>query len=172
MSDFKYGNLVVKCHQCGGEELIETMVVEGRAIYLFNKTESFVKLHCPKCNIDMSMKINEVTDKDAIATFEAEQKEQEATEGSNERPMADLTDSAEGELVDVEPVDDGPVDGIPDSQPEDELDEEDSINNALNDALRETVFEKVKTKKTDTGKEPVEVNVEDAILNDSKTSNI
>lgn len=55
--DFKYGNLVIKCHQCGGVQVIEELVTEGRCLYLFNKADSYVKLHCPDCDITMEMVI-------------------------------------------------------------------------------------------------------------------
>lgn len=53
--DFKYGDLIVKCHQCGAKTILEEAVTDGRAIYLFNKNDSYLKLHCDKCNITMEM---------------------------------------------------------------------------------------------------------------------
>jgi len=53
--DFKYGDLVIKCHQCGEIQEIEHLVTDGRCIYLFNKDDSYIKLHCPKCDITMEM---------------------------------------------------------------------------------------------------------------------
>lgn len=53
--DFKYGDLQIKCHQCGGVQLLEELVTEGRCVYLFNKDDSFIKLHCPECDITMEM---------------------------------------------------------------------------------------------------------------------
>lgn len=55
--NFKYGDLVVKCHQCGGEEILEPLVTDGRALYLFNHDDSYLKLTCTKCDITMEMKI-------------------------------------------------------------------------------------------------------------------
>lgn len=55
--DFKYGDLIIKCHQCGGEELVEESITDGRAIYLFNTHDNYIKLHCPVCNITMEMSI-------------------------------------------------------------------------------------------------------------------
>ena len=55
--DFKYGDLVIKCHQCGDEEILEEMITDGRAIYLFNKNDSYLRLHCSKCDITMEMSI-------------------------------------------------------------------------------------------------------------------
>jgi len=57
MTKFKYGDLITKCHQCGGEQLIEELITDGRAIYLFNHDDSYIKLHCPDCNITMEMRI-------------------------------------------------------------------------------------------------------------------
>ena len=57
MAEFKYGDLIVKCHQCGGEEILEALVTDGRALYLFNHDDSYVRLNCPKCNITMEMKM-------------------------------------------------------------------------------------------------------------------
>ena len=54
-TDFKYGNLIIKCHQCNGVQLLEEMVTDGRAIYLFNKKDSYLRLTCPECNITMEM---------------------------------------------------------------------------------------------------------------------
>ena len=53
--DFKYGDLIIKCHQCGEVQVVEELVTEGRCLYLFNKNHSYVKLHCPKCDITMEM---------------------------------------------------------------------------------------------------------------------
>jgi ribosomal protein S27E len=61
VTDFKYGDLVIKCHQCGNEELIEELVTDGRAIYLFNNNDSFLKLHCTKCDITMEMTLRPST---------------------------------------------------------------------------------------------------------------
>ena len=42
MTQFKYGSLIIKCHQCGNEEVIEDLVTDGRDIYLFNHDDSFL----------------------------------------------------------------------------------------------------------------------------------
>lgn len=52
---FKYGDLVVRCHQCGDEQLIETLVTGGRAIYFLNADESNLILRCDKCKVSMEM---------------------------------------------------------------------------------------------------------------------
>jgi len=65
--DFKYGTLVIKCHQCGESQVIEELVADGRCIYLFNKDDSYIKLHCPSCNITMEMVIE--PDEKANAEF-------------------------------------------------------------------------------------------------------
>lgn len=57
--DFKYGDLIVRCGKCGEEQLIEEMVTDGRAIYLFNQVDSYLKLNCPKCDISMEMRMVE-----------------------------------------------------------------------------------------------------------------
>jgi hypothetical protein len=54
---FKYGDLVIKCHQCGNIEVVEEMVTDGRALYLFNTEGSWIKLHCPVCDITMEMSL-------------------------------------------------------------------------------------------------------------------
>ena len=69
--DFKYGDLIVKCHQCGGEEVIEELVTDGRAIYLFNREDSFVKLNCTKCDITMEMRIRPNVEANEKAEIEA-----------------------------------------------------------------------------------------------------
>ena len=56
-TNFKYGDLIIKCHQCGNEEIVEELVTDGRAVYLFNHDESFLKLHCTKCDITMEMSL-------------------------------------------------------------------------------------------------------------------
>lgn len=54
-TDFKYGDLIIKCHQCGNVKVVEEMVTDGRAIYLFNKKDSYLRLICPECNVTMEM---------------------------------------------------------------------------------------------------------------------
>ena len=54
-TDFRYGDLIIKCHQCGNIKVVEEMVTDGRAIYLFNKKDSWLRLTCPECNITMEM---------------------------------------------------------------------------------------------------------------------
>jgi len=53
----EYGDLVVKCHKCGSVHVREAHITDGRAIYLFNKEGSNLKLHCPKCDITMEILI-------------------------------------------------------------------------------------------------------------------
>ena len=65
--DFKYGNLCIKCHQCGNIQIVEELVTDGRAIYLFNKEDSYIKLNCPECDITMEMCI--VPNEEANAEF-------------------------------------------------------------------------------------------------------
>jgi hypothetical protein len=54
---FKYGTLVISCAQCGNETVLEDMVQDGRAVYLFNVEGNSLKLHCPVCDITMEMSI-------------------------------------------------------------------------------------------------------------------
>jgi hypothetical protein len=70
--DFKYGDLIIKCHQCGEVQVVEELVTEGRCLYLFNKDDSYIKLHCPKCDITMEMSIvpNEATNAEAEDVIE------------------------------------------------------------------------------------------------------
>jgi len=81
--DFKYGDLIIKCHQCGNEEVIEELVTEGRAVYLFNNDDSFLKLECTKCNITMEMKLVRTTspekpdDEDIIEEIKNEELQKE-----------------------------------------------------------------------------------------------
>ena len=49
------GDLVVKCHKCGSIYTIEKDITDGRAIYLFNKPNSHVKLNCSNCDITLEM---------------------------------------------------------------------------------------------------------------------
>ena len=56
-TDFKYGDLIIKCHKCGGIQVVEKMVTDGRAIYIFNNNDSYIKLHCPDCDITMEMRM-------------------------------------------------------------------------------------------------------------------
>ena len=65
--DFKYGNLIIKCHQCGDVQVIEELVTDGRCIYLFNKADSYIRLRCPVCDITMEMCI--VPDEEANAEY-------------------------------------------------------------------------------------------------------
>ena len=58
-TDFLYGDLIIRCNQCGNEQLVEEMVTDGRAIYIFNKYDSSLKLSCDKCKISMEMLIRE-----------------------------------------------------------------------------------------------------------------
>lgn len=62
--NFKYGDLIVKCGQCGDEQLIEEAVTDGRAIYLFNDTDSYLRLKCDKCETSMEMRMRESTNID------------------------------------------------------------------------------------------------------------
>ena len=55
--DFKYGTLIIKCNKCGNEQICEDLVTDGRAIYLFNKEDSLLKLNCPTCDISIEMRI-------------------------------------------------------------------------------------------------------------------
>jgi len=52
---FKYGDLVIVCHKCGGIQVMEEMIETGRAVYMFNTVGNGVKLHCPECDITMEM---------------------------------------------------------------------------------------------------------------------
>lgn len=60
--DFPYGDLVVICNQCGNKQVLETMVTDGRAIYLFNKNDSYLKLKCDKCGASMEIRMEPNTD--------------------------------------------------------------------------------------------------------------
>jgi uncharacterized Zn finger protein len=55
--DFKYGDLIIKCYQCGSVQLVEELIDQGRCIYLFNQDDSSLKLHCPECDTTMEMRI-------------------------------------------------------------------------------------------------------------------
>ncbi len=54
---FKYGDLIIRCCQCGDTQVVESMVQDGRAIYLFNTADSSLRLSCDKCKIAMEMLI-------------------------------------------------------------------------------------------------------------------
>lgn len=56
-NDFKYGDLIITCHSCGDVQVVEELVTDGRAIYLFNKYDSHLRLHCPTCEITMEMSL-------------------------------------------------------------------------------------------------------------------
>jgi len=77
--DFKYGELIVKCHQCGDVQILEEYVTDGRAIYLFNKDDSYLRLHCPKCDITMEMCLqpSKIEDAEIIEETSKEIKEDE-----------------------------------------------------------------------------------------------
>lgn len=54
---FPFGDMIIKCHQCGNEEVLEELVSNGRAIYLYNVEGNGIKLHCPICDITMELTI-------------------------------------------------------------------------------------------------------------------
>jgi hypothetical protein len=55
--NFKQGDLILKCHVCGNEELLEPKITDGRALYLFTHDDSYLKLACGKCKSSLEMKI-------------------------------------------------------------------------------------------------------------------
>ncbi len=57
MAEFKYGDLVVVCGACGDIQVLEELVTVGRAIYIFNRDDSYLHLECPKCGISMDMRM-------------------------------------------------------------------------------------------------------------------
>jgi len=86
--DFKYGTLVIKCHQCGESQVIEELVADGRCIYLFNKDDSYIRLHCPSCNITMEMVIEPDEEAnaeyaDSVETVDVEKNEEFQEEGTS-----------------------------------------------------------------------------------------
>jgi ribosomal protein S27E len=52
---FQFGDMIIKCHQCGKEQILEELVTDGRAIYLYNVEGNGLKLTCPDCDITMEM---------------------------------------------------------------------------------------------------------------------
>jgi ribosomal protein S27E len=54
---FQFGDMIIKCHQCGKEQILEELVTDGRAIYLYNVEGNGMKLHCPDCDITMELTI-------------------------------------------------------------------------------------------------------------------
>lgn len=84
MTKLKYGDLIVKCHQCGGTQLREPLITDGRAIYLFNHDDSYLMLSCPDCNISMEMRI--VPNDKANAELEDKIEDAEIVEINEELP--------------------------------------------------------------------------------------
>ena len=83
---FDVGDLIIKCHQCGETQLVESLVRDGRAIYLFTTHDSSLKLTCPKCKITMEMTIvptefEDETEEELLK--EGEQKDEELSEKSS-----------------------------------------------------------------------------------------
>jgi transcription elongation factor Elf1 len=90
--EFKYGDLIIKCLQCGGEQVLEELVTGGRAIYILNNTDQYLRLHCPDCNISMEMRMRpseniddelkdeEITNIEELKTTNDEELPKEGTE--------------------------------------------------------------------------------------------
>ena len=83
--DFRFGDLIVKCHQCGYTEVMESMVTDGRAVYLFNKNDSYLKLHCPKCDITMEMRIQPTANVDEPDELEKTKEDEKLSEDIAEK---------------------------------------------------------------------------------------
>ena len=114
-TDFKYGDLIIKCHKCGGIQVVEKMVTDGRAIYIFNNNDSYIKLHCPVCDITMEMRMVASEDVDP------ELLDEELTEALDE----DLRDPiANKEVESVEDPKEAEVEPIEPEEPNEELQEE------------------------------------------------
>ena len=82
--DFPYGDLVVICNQCGNKQVLETMVTDGRAIYLFNKNDSYLKLKCDKCNASMEIRMEPNTED---LTESHGDRESQSSEPKNSEPI-------------------------------------------------------------------------------------
>lgn len=59
--DFKYGDIILDCPQCGTRTILAENLVDGRAIYLFQRHDSYVRLECPNCKIALEMRMIEST---------------------------------------------------------------------------------------------------------------
>ncbi len=71
---FKYGDLIIRCCQCGDKQVVESMVQDGRAIYLFNTADSSLRLSCDKCKVAMEMLIVPNEDiEDELNTVESDE---------------------------------------------------------------------------------------------------
>lgn len=57
--DFKYGDIILDCPQCGTRTILAENLVDGRAIYLFQRHDSYVRLECPNCKIALEMRMIE-----------------------------------------------------------------------------------------------------------------
>lgn len=59
--DFKYGDIILDCPQCGTRTILAENLVDGRAIYLFQRHDSYVRLECPNCKVALEMRMIEST---------------------------------------------------------------------------------------------------------------
>lgn len=60
-SSFDYGDLILKCHKCGREQIMDTKISNGIQITLLTNTKSFLKLKCDECDNYMELKFTETT---------------------------------------------------------------------------------------------------------------
>jgi len=55
--DFKYGDLVTECGQCGHIDTIDTYITSGIDIMLFNKHDSFFRVKCTNCGAEITVRL-------------------------------------------------------------------------------------------------------------------
>jgi hypothetical protein len=52
---FKYGDLVVYCHECGSTQVLARGIENGLQMTLLTNPDSFIELACDKCPAKMKM---------------------------------------------------------------------------------------------------------------------
>jgi len=87
--DFKYGDVVLKCHNCNTITTFEPNVKEGRALYLVQKNDVYYKFECPSCKVALEIRmipsVNPPTDnEDEIEIIEEDTNEELQEEGLEE----------------------------------------------------------------------------------------
>ena len=91
--DFKYGDLVVTCGQCGNTETLDTYVTDGIDIMLFNKHDSYFRMKCTSCgsSLDIRLVPSKDADDDILTTTDEEIINTEVNEElSQENPIEEI----------------------------------------------------------------------------------
>jgi hypothetical protein len=105
---FEYGDLWLRCSNCGFEEVVEKGIKDGIQFVLPTTEEHKLKLGCSKCGVSLVMdytESDEETIKEAEKSYEAWQKQQEefakkveATEETVEEKLEELAEQEDALL--------------------------------------------------------------------------